>query len=585
MFRPNQASQITRIILALALFTALSFGGAIVPSLPDTNVEVQLTRVLECFDVQSLKPGYGICLFDAHGPIWSHYQGFADLEGRTPFSADTRFRVGAISELFTAIRVLQLVDEGRMELDAPIARYTPDVFAGAPPRSVLGQLGELKVGILLSHLSGTPADLFLSFRGYEPFQNIGRFLEGTRPQFPPGTKYIHASGFIDLLGLAVQEQEGRPFEQGMRKALFDPLGMASSSFQFRNDPQNAAMRYRSGQQDDYLAQISDWNEVQAPSSSMVSSLKDLVAFYSMVLGRGSCNGQPILSPGSISAMFSSKSNEVARRQGIRVGYVWMLSLPELAHLGPVAWYSGKFIAHRNVVILAEDLGIGIVVATNSWHIFEHQTIFPLATEILKTYAESALGKPAPAPVVRQAVPLPATLGRQIVGNYVSPFGIYRVTVKKGHVDVSTNIDQWRLGYYGENQFLPEDPAEIDRVVFSPPESMTAFLRNGIVISAENAGKGDQAAFWKGAQGMYRIADRSDYQKVHVYAFSIASRDGLLMIQGDDGKDYLVRALSRRTAEIVCNEASQFFGKSLEVKSGKEVLLGGVPFLLTSQNSQ
>lgn len=564
-------------LLAIAVLACPSIGHAVEPPPPSAAVEEQLSRILKGFNVQSLKPGYGLCLFNTSGPIWSSYQGSADLEGRTPFSPDTRFRTGAISELLTSVRVLQLVERGKMSLEAPVARYLPAVFADAPPQSPLAQVGALKVGTILSHLSGASANLFLKFRGYTPLQNIKPFLEGTHQQFPPGTKYTHASGFIDLLGLAVQEVETRPFEVSMRESLFDPLGMASSSFQYRDDPRNAAMRYRTGQEDEYLAQIDDWNRVQVPSGSMVSSLKDLVAFYAMVLGHGSWNGRAILSPELVSAMLSSQSDEVAQRQGIRVGYVWMLSLPELAHLGRVAWYSGKFIAHRNVVILAEDLGIGVAVATNSWNISDRHLIFPLAVEILKTYAAEALGKAAPAPMNRRTVTLPADLGRRVAGVYVSPFGVYRVTVEQGRLGVTSNGSTDHFGYSGENQFLPEGSAEIERMVFSPPASFIAFLRNGIIVSASRAEKSAHAASWNGSQGTYRLANRSDFQKVSIYAFTIISHSGFPIIQGDDAKEYWIHPSSRRTAAIVCHEASPFFGKALKKKGEKELLLGGVPF--------
>jgi CubicO group peptidase (beta-lactamase class C family) len=547
--------------------------------LPNSELDRALTQAVEQFDVQSLKTGYGLCLFDARGPIWSNYHGSSDREGRIPFSPDTRFHAEAISELLTAARVLQLVEEGKMSLDAPVARYLPAVFSGAADGSSLARVGALKIGIILSHLSGVPAKFFLNFREYRPLENIRQFLENATPQFPPGAKYHHASGLIDLVGLAIQEVEARPFDAAMSKALFEPLGMASSSFQYRDDPRNAVSEYGNHIpfEEESLAQVSDWNQVQAPSSSLVTSLGDLVPFYSMVLGRGSWNGQRILSSESVSAMLSPRNEKVARRQGIQVGYIWMLSVPELSYLGRVAWCSGKFVAHRNAVILAEDLGVGVAVATNYWDISERQVIFPLAVEVLRAYAAQALGKVAPPATPSHPVTLPSDLRRQVAGNYASPFGVYRVTAERDGIDVAWNSGTQRLVHGGDGQFLSEESGEIARIFFSPPGSLTAYLRNGVIADAKRVARNPQTAYWNQVAGIYRIADRSDFRKIPVYAFTITSRDGLLIIGGDDAREYWLRPTSPRAAEIVCHEASLFHGKTLEVRGKKEIRLGGVLF--------
>jgi CubicO group peptidase (beta-lactamase class C family) len=561
------------LLLPPLLFAGLA--AAVEPRSP--RIDEALDQVVAGFRVERLRPGYGLCLFGRRGPIWSNYQGFADEESGEPFSERTRFRAGAISEIVTAVRILQLADRGTIDLDRPVRTYLPEVFDGAPPGSSLARIGDLPIRTILAHLSGSTANYFLGFQGYRPLQNIRPFLLGTSFRFPPGTKYLHASGLIDLLGPVIEKLEGKSFQAAVQDGIFVPLGMASSSFQYRDSPLNASIRYKSGPTDSYVARLPDFRDVQAPSGSLQSSLEDLVTFYSALLGDGAAGERPILSPGTRAEMFSSKSDRTARLQGIRVGYVWMLSSPELAHLGDIAWYSGKFLSHRNVVILARDLGIGVACATNSWHILERDTIFPLAAAVLERYAALAFDRrPSPgAPSVTRSPP--ERIRKGLSGTYVSPYGVYVLESKGGSMVLSTNGSYSRLTGCGTGSLCSIDEGEILEIDATAPDAISVTLKTGAVVEAARISASAHSQTWRKHLGTYRIGNPSDLKEAHLFAFTIGSRGKALVISGDDAVECLLTPVSDDRAEVACNEGSLFFEKTLTVKSPREMLLGRVKY--------
>lgn len=259
----------------------------------------------------SLRPGYGICLFDTKGMLWSRYEGALNEETGIPFSENTILRIGGTSELFTIVMALQLVDAGLLDPERPIATYLPELFDRAPTGSPIEKTGRLKVRLLMSHLSGTSANFFLGFRDYDPFLNLRNYLEDVNLKFPPETKYLRSGAMIDLLGLAVEKASGKRFEDLARTALFAPLGMEASSFRYQDSPLLASLRYKSAAPDSYATRIPGFREAVAPSGSMQTSIKDLVAFYAALLREGLETGSHLLASNSFAAMFSSQSEDGA----------------------------------------------------------------------------------------------------------------------------------------------------------------------------------------------------------------------------------------------------------------------------------
>jgi CubicO group peptidase (beta-lactamase class C family) len=530
-----------------------------------------LDEALRRIPTESLKLGYGICLFNTTGEIWSHCEGFAKEETNVPFSMDAVLRLGATSELFTVALALQQIDAGRLDPEQPVATYLPEVFAEAAAGGSLEKIGRLKVRLLMSHLSGTDANFFLSFRDYDPFVNIKTYLQGEILKFPPEAKYVRSGAMVDLLGLALEKTSGKAFEDLAQENLFAPLGMTSASFRYRDSPLFASLRYKSAAPDSYATRIPGFREAVAPCGSMQSSLRDLTRFYSEILRAMADTGNSVLSHQACVAMLSTQDEAAARHQGLRAGYLWKLTLPELAYLGPVAWYSGKFLSHRNVVILLPDLGIGILCATNAWHIIDRDTILPLAIEVIKAYARENLHLPEPELPALHPKVIPASMKTRVTGVFASTSGIYRVDAKRDAIQVSSDTVDAMLVYTGNNLFRSDSRVE---AIFAAPGSLSFTLRSGARIEAEKVRRLSAHRDWLKLNGTYRLASPATGV---LYAFTLGSFDDVPVISGDDGVKFLLDPGPAGEAAIRCDEASRFFGLKLQLTASGELRLGGIVY--------
>ena len=145
-----------------------------------------------------------------------------------PATAETVYRVGSVSKLFTDMAVMQFVEQGKLDLDAPVNRYLPE-FAPRNPFNAAITLRQL-----MSHRSGLvrepPAGHY-----FDPVPpaliDVVKSLAGTTLVFEPGTRIKYSNAGIAVVGAVVERVSGEPFPKAVEHALLGPLGMSRSSFE------------------------------------------------------------------------------------------------------------------------------------------------------------------------------------------------------------------------------------------------------------------------------------------------------------------------------------------------------------------
>lgn len=148
--------------------------------------------------------------------------GFADRDRRTPNTADTRFHLGSSNKMLTAVAVLQLVRDGRVRLDDPIATYLPDY-----PKPELAQ--RITVRHLLTHTAGLGG--LWELPGFEPRRRYGSnaayipLLADREPLFEPGTRYSYSNEGFVLAGAVIERATGKSYDAVLAERILGPAGM------------------------------------------------------------------------------------------------------------------------------------------------------------------------------------------------------------------------------------------------------------------------------------------------------------------------------------------------------------------------
>jgi CubicO group peptidase (beta-lactamase class C family) len=168
----------------------------------------------------------GAVLIASHGkPVLEQAYGLANREAETPNTVGTRFRIGSMNKMFTAVATMQLVEQGKVKLDDPLGKYLPEY----PNKDAATKV---TVQHLLTHMGGT-GDFFgpefdqhrLELKTLEDYVK----LFGSRPlRFEPGTKWEYSNyGFL-LLGMIVEKASGQSYYDYVRDHIYKPAGMTST---------------------------------------------------------------------------------------------------------------------------------------------------------------------------------------------------------------------------------------------------------------------------------------------------------------------------------------------------------------------
>jgi CubicO group peptidase (beta-lactamase class C family) len=171
----------------------------------------------------------GSALVTDHGQlVLKKGYGLANMEWRIPNTPDTKFRLGSITKQFTATLVMQLVEQGKIDLNAPVTRYLPDY----PRRTG----DKVTIHHLLNHTSGivgyteTPSFGATARNAYAPGKFIDESFSRLDLLFEPGTKFSYSNSGYFLLGAILEKVAGRPYETLLRERIFAPLGMNDSGY-------------------------------------------------------------------------------------------------------------------------------------------------------------------------------------------------------------------------------------------------------------------------------------------------------------------------------------------------------------------
>jgi len=174
--------------------------------------------LIDRMEEQSI-PGLSVAV-GMHGEVlWSEGFGWADLENRVPVWPETKFRVASISKALTAAAVGKLMEEGRLDLDAPVQEYLPSFPEKRWP---------VTTRLLGGHLAGMRHYRGLEFQSMEHYGDVVEALEifsADTLLHEPGTAYEYSTYGWNLISAVVQSAAGEPYLDYMRRAVFEPAEM------------------------------------------------------------------------------------------------------------------------------------------------------------------------------------------------------------------------------------------------------------------------------------------------------------------------------------------------------------------------
>jgi CubicO group peptidase (beta-lactamase class C family) len=274
-------------------------------------------------------PG-AILLIQQHGrPVYFENFGVRDVATRLPMTADTIFRLYSMSKPVTSVAAMMLVEDGKLSLSDPVAKYIPafaDVKVGVekPGETPSLALEPLKRPItiedLLRHTSGltygfygdsavrklyAQADLFNGDTNNAEFsERIAKLPLAEQP----GTRWDYGHS-TDVLGRVIEVISGQSLFQFEKQRLLDPLGMTDTAF-YVADPAKRPLIAEPMPEDRWISPVAGIRDPMLPrrwesgGAGMVGTIGDYARFAQMLLNGGTFEGKRYLKPGTIALMTS-----------------------------------------------------------------------------------------------------------------------------------------------------------------------------------------------------------------------------------------------------------------------------------------
>ena len=267
--------------------------------------------------------------------------GYADLKSRKPVDpAATIFRLASISKLFTWVSVMQLVEQGKLDLDTDVNRYLDFQIRPAFSRPVT-------LRNLMTHTGGFEEenrDIIVT----NPKQavTLRDFLIRNQPRrlFPPGTIPAYSNYGVGLAGYIVQRTSGQPFEQYVEQHIFAPLQMVHSTF-YQPPPTLLRRLPSEGYPTDTEKPPIGFEIFNPVSAGGVSSTAaDMGRFGQALLNGGELDGNRILRPETLQAMWTPQWRSSDQMPPICMGFyeTWRNDLHWIGHEGDLVAFHSLF---------------------------------------------------------------------------------------------------------------------------------------------------------------------------------------------------------------------------------------------------
>jgi CubicO group peptidase (beta-lactamase class C family) len=288
------------------------------PKIATAKIE-KIEAAIAAWMAQNKAPALSVAIVTDNQMSFSKGFGLADAENSVPARSDTAYRLASIGKSIAAIAVMQLVERGKIDLNAPINKYC----AAYPEKQALKDAPDKQFSItvrqLLIHQSGVrhnkPEEV-LSTKHYNNITEAVGSFAGDPLVIEPGTKYSYSTPGYTLLGCAIESASGMSYIDYLRENIFKPAGMTRT---FVDDVYavipNRARGYRKTEKGEIQNAPLHDTSIKVPGGGLVTTVEDLAQFAIAV------NTNQLVKPETLAQMWTKPKASDGKEQGYAMGFL------------------------------------------------------------------------------------------------------------------------------------------------------------------------------------------------------------------------------------------------------------------------
>ncbi|MDQ2786237.1 MAG: beta-lactamase family protein [Chloroflexota bacterium] len=340
--------------------------------------------------------------------------GLTNVDHPLVVDAHTLYQIGSISKTFTGTTAMRLVEQGKLDLDAPLRTYLPNLRladAEATERATMKHL--------LTHTGGWVGDYFDDLgAGDDALAKMMAAMADVPQVAPLGTLWSYNNAGFALAGRVIEVLTGQPFEAAVRSLVLDPLGMRHTFYFARNIvTERFAVGHTVANDTPTVARPWELPRTVNPAGGLLADVLDLLVYARFQMGDGTAqDGTRILSPESLAFMQSPLSS---RGSSGEMGLTWMLE--DIGGVRTVR-HSGGTVGQQTIFVFVPSRNFALTVLTNADRGSE------LHSEATKWILKRYLGLEDPEPAILDAT---AEQLAPYAGRYISALSDLELTVRDG----------------------------------------------------------------------------------------------------------------------------------------------------------
>ena len=345
------SNKVYGLIVAFSLFL---FEG-IVQSQSSKNLATKIDNYLQESIQQLTLAGVAVAVVKDGEVIYKGAHGVRNIQTQEPLQTNHFFHFASVSKPFVATAVMQLVEMGKMDLNAKVTTYLP-YFELADER-----YKDITILQMLNHTAGMP-DVD-DYEWDKPQTDEGaaeRFVKSLKDQtllYSPGEGWDYSNMAFDVMGDVIAKVSGMPFETFIKKHIFDPLGMTHSSFIYSETPESLRTTPHVWDGGVSVSSVYPYNRRHAPSSTLNSSVEELTHWALANLNKGTYQGKQILQPSSYDFLW----NRSTKGKTPKVGLSWFMGKVRGT---TIISHSGGDTGYESFFGLFPDKNMALVMAGN-----------------------------------------------------------------------------------------------------------------------------------------------------------------------------------------------------------------------------
>lgn len=377
------------------------------PDAAHADVAAYLERIINTEMRAKSLPAISIALVDKGTIVWARGFGEADSAKHTPATAETIYRVGSVSKLFTDIGIMQLVEQKRVSLDAPVTRYLTDFH----PKNPFGV--PITIRQLTSHRSGLvrepPVGNYFDTTSPSLSATVSS-LDSTTLVYRPATHTKYSNAGIAAVGLVLERVGGQPFASYLGEHVLAPLGMDESAFELTPALSDRLATGYMWTYDGRRFQAPGFQLGESPAGSLYTTVTDLCRFMSAMFARGEGVRGRVLQPASLEAMWKPQFARAGDRTGFGIGFAidTLDGHRTVGHGGAIYGF-----ATEALMLPDDQLGVAIVTTLDAANVVTSRIAEAALRAMLASRDHRAL------PAWETTDPVPPADASRVAGRYVS----------------------------------------------------------------------------------------------------------------------------------------------------------------------